>query len=51
MIKTEQITFRISEQLKAQITLRAIQENRTVADYVRWVVQKDIKENLNKKED
>ena len=43
--KSQQITVRVSEQLKEQIVKRAMEERRNVADYIRYVVMKDIEEN------
>jgi len=43
--KSQQITIRVSEQLKAQIMMRAMEERRNVADYIRYVVMKDIEAN------
>ena len=49
MTKTEQITIRVDENLKAKIMLRALEENRTVADYIRLVVLKDIEQHQQQK--
>jgi len=40
--KTEQITIRVSEDFKAKITDAALKESRTVADYIRMAIKRDI---------
>ena len=42
MDKTEKITFRVSEELKIKILNRAISLNMNVAEYVRYLIQKDL---------
>lgn len=42
MDKTEKITFRVSEKLKAMILERAIKLNMNVAEYVRYVIMRDL---------
>ena len=42
MDKTEKISFRVSEELKKRIKERADEERRTVADYIRLIVTKDL---------
>ena len=49
MDKTEKITFRVSERLKAQILLQAINRNMNVAEYIRYLVQKDLENSSGKK--
>jgi uncharacterized protein (DUF1778 family) len=46
MNKTEQITFKISERQKKLIKLQAEKKGMSVAEYVRFVVMRDI-ENDN----
>lgn len=45
MPKEKQITIRVSDSMKEKIEIRAAEERRTVADYIRVVVQKDIEKN------
>ena len=42
MDKTEKITFRVSEELKKKIANRAMQLDMNLAEYIRYLVQKDL---------
>ena len=44
MEKSEQITFRITEKQKVWILKRAIELNMKVAEYVRYLIMKDLEE-------
>lgn len=48
MDKTETITFRVTEKRKAEMLMRCLDMGVTMSDYIRYLIDKDLKEHENK---
>lgn len=44
---TNQIGIRVSEHMKEQIFLRAMEKGMNIAEYVRWLIMKDLEEKTS----